>query len=157
MLWHSFSASVPTFQFSTPLPSHIGKETQDTFDEGEWFCFQRIVQLIEKQGPEDSFNFFRSDFIHLSISLASSTRVVKHHHHHHSSSLHLTPKSFAHFWSWCALFDGVLSLPIRQGTYYPPRLISPKFGRHLATVKYRVHLRRLFVSHAYIDESRESK
>lgn len=110
------------------------------------------------KGPEDSYNFFRSDFIHLSISLASSTRTVAHskHHHHNSSSLHLTPKAFAHFWSWCALFDGLLSLPIRQGTYYPPRLISPKFGRHLATVKYRVYIRRLFISHAYIDESRET-
>ncbi|KAF9464454.1 golgi-body localization protein domain-containing protein [Collybia nuda] len=113
------------------------------------------VPLIK--GPDDSFNLFRSDFIHLSISLASSTRSpVLGSHHQDPSSLHLTPKSFAHFWSWCSLFDSVLSLPIRQGSYYPPRPISPKLGRHLATLKYRIHLRRLFIMHAYMDESRET-
>jgi hypothetical protein len=54
------------------------------------------------------------------------------------------------------LFDGVLSLPIRQGSYYPHRIPSPKFGRHLATLKYRISVARIFIQHAYIDESRES-
>lgn len=49
-----------------------------------------------------------------------------------------------------------MSLPIRQGTYYPPRSISPKFGRHLATLKYRISVAQLFISHAYIDDSRQS-
>ena len=72
------------------------------------------------------------------------------------SSLHLTPKAFAHFWSFWSLFDSVLSLPIRQGSYYPRRFISPKFGRHLATLKYRISVARLFITHAYIDDSRET-
>jgi hypothetical protein len=88
----------------------------------------------------------------MSISLASSTQGDK----PTPSSFHLTPKGFAHFWSWWALFDGTLSLPIRQGTYYPLRTVSPKFGRHLATVKYRLSVARLFISHAYIDDSRAS-
>ncbi|RDB22829.1 hypothetical protein Hypma_010076 [Hypsizygus marmoreus] len=110
------------------------------------------------KGPEDSYNGFRSDFIHLSISLASSTRsgVPGSGHNHEPSSIHLTPKAFTHFWAWCDLFDSTLSLPTRQGSYYPARLISPKLGRHLATLKYRVHLHRLFFMHAYIDESRET-
>jgi len=49
-----------------------------------------------------------------------------------------------------------MSLPIRQGTYYPLRVISPKFGRHLATLKYRISVDQLFISHAYIDDSRET-
>ena len=73
------------------------------------------------------------------------------------SNLYLTPKVFAHFWSWCSLFDGALSLPIRQGKYYPWRPISPKLGRHLATLKYRVSLPHLYFVHGYIDDSRESK
>jgi hypothetical protein len=73
------------------------------------------------------------------------------------SSFHLTPKAFAHFWSWWDLFDGALSLPVRQGSYYSPsRVTSPKFGRHLATIKYRISVARLFVCHAYVDDSRES-
>lgn len=92
----------------------------------------------------------------MSISLASSTQNATPDRNTAPSSFHLTPKGFAHFWSWWALFDGTLSLPVRQGTYYPPRTISPKFGRHLATVKYRLSVARLFISHAYIDDSRAS-
>ncbi|KAG1768119.1 golgi-body localization protein domain-containing protein [Suillus occidentalis] len=120
------------------------------------------VQLVTTR-PEvrshthhDSYKGFRSDFIHLSVSLTSSL-------HPHScadpsspSSFHLTPHAFAHFWSWWALFDGNLSLPVRQGSYYPSKTVSPKFARHLATVKYRIVVPRLFISHVYIDDTRDS-
>ncbi|KAF8913997.1 golgi-body localization protein domain-containing protein [Gymnopilus junonius] len=105
---------------------------------------------------DDSYNGFRSDFIHLSVSLASSLKVKGQKLPSIPSSLHLTPKVFAHFWSWCALFDGALTLPIRQGNYHPTRPISPKFGRHLATLKYRISLPHLYFLHGYIDESRET-
>jgi len=72
------------------------------------------------------------------------------------NSFHLTPKVFTHFWSWWALFDGALSLPIRQGNYFPPRALSPKFGRHLATIKYRISTADLFISHSYADDSRDT-
>ncbi|KAK0468226.1 RNA pol II promoter Fmp27 protein domain-containing protein [Desarmillaria tabescens] len=90
----------------------------------------------EIKGPDDSYKGFRSDFIHL--------------------GLYLTPKVFAHFWSWWSLFDAVMSLPIRQGPYYPRRTISPKFGRHIATLKYRVSIRQLSIMHGYIDNGRET-
>ncbi|KAI5893473.1 uncharacterized protein SCHCODRAFT_02747457 [Schizophyllum commune H4-8] len=105
---------------------------------------------------EDSYNGFRSDFIHLSISLTSCIRPMKLGHLKNSSTLHLTPKTFAHFWAWWHLFDGVLSLPIRQGSYYPRRLLTPKFGRHLATLKYRISVPQLYLMHAYIDDSRQT-
>lgn len=107
------------------------------------------------QSSQDSYMGFRSDFVHLSISLASSLHPNTG-QRHHPSSLHLTPKAFAHFWSWWALFDSTMTLPVRQGTYWPARTISPKFSRHLATIKYRVHVPHLFVMHAYIDDSRDS-
>jgi RNA pol II promoter Fmp27 protein domain len=72
------------------------------------------------------------------------------------SSLYLSPNTFSHFWSWVGLFDGALSPPIRQGSYYPQKLRTPKFGRHLATLKYRIALARVYIQHAYIDDSRES-
>ncbi|KAJ6628726.1 golgi-body localization protein domain-containing protein [Mycena sp. CBHHK59/15] len=107
------------------------------------------------KSSEDSYNNFRSDFIHLSTSLTSaltaeSSRPLD------SNSLHLTPQAFTHFWSWWALFDGGLTLPIRQGTAWPVRPISPKFGRHLATLKYRISVQNLYIMHAYIDDSRET-
>ncbi|KAG2042334.1 golgi-body localization protein domain-containing protein [Suillus americanus] len=120
------------------------------------------VQLVttkmdtRSQTPHDSYKGFRSDFIHLSVSLTSSL-------HSHTcadpsspSSFHLTPHAFAHFWSWWALFDGNLSLPVRQGSYFPSKTVSPKFARHLATVKYRLVVPRLFISHVYIDDTRDS-
>ncbi|KAF9268076.1 hypothetical protein L218DRAFT_994841 [Marasmius fiardii PR-910] len=106
-------------------------------------------------GPADSYAGFRSDFIHLSISLTSSIRSLKK-EEPLASSLHLTPKAFSYFYSWWELFNSVLSLPIRLGTYYSPRHISPKFGRHLATLKYRIAVPKLHVMHGYIDDSKET-
>ncbi|KAL5488078.1 FMP27 [Sanghuangporus weigelae] len=107
--------------------------------------------------PEDSFSGFRSDFIHFSTSLSSLDNDKTAFGKPGSSSFHLTPKTFAHFWSWWGLFDRYLSLPIRQGKLFPnARPPSKKFGRHLATIKYRVGVQRLFISHLYMDDTRES-
>lgn len=105
------------------------------------------------QGVDDSYRRFRSDFIHFSFSLAASTQTCN----DVTNALHLTPKAFAHFWAWCSLFDSIPTLRIRVGTYYPPRPITPKFGRHIATIKYRIILSKLFVMHGYIDDSQESE
>ncbi len=89
----------------------------------------------------------------MSISLASSLNGAR---GKGFSSIHLSPGLFAHFWAWWGLFEGK-SLPIRQGTLYKhKRPLSPKFGQHLATIKYMISLGRLFVSHAYMDNSREA-
>ncbi|KAF9008973.1 golgi-body localization protein domain-containing protein [Cyathus striatus] len=111
--------------------------------------------ITPERKANDSYNGFRSDFIHLSVSLTSSLSPSSS-SLHNTSSLHLTPKSFAHFFSWWSLFDNVLSLPVRQGNYYPTRHVSPKLGRHLATLKYRIHVQHMSVIHAYIDDSRET-
>lgn len=116
------------------------------------------VQLATTK-PEtrhDSYKGFRSDFIHLSVSLTSSLHPHTCADPSSPNSFHLTPHAFAHFWSWWALFDGNLSLPVRQGSYYPSKTVSPKFARHLATVKYRIVVPRLFISHVYIDDTRDS-
>ncbi|EJD01130.1 uncharacterized protein FOMMEDRAFT_125792 [Fomitiporia mediterranea MF3/22] len=107
--------------------------------------------------PDDSFNGFRSDFIHFSTSLSSSINNKVSPGKVDSSSFHLSPKMFAHFWSWWALFDRSLSIAIRQGALFPrARPPSKKFTRHLATIKYRLAIQRLFISHIYMDDSRES-
>ncbi|KAI0750742.1 golgi-body localization protein domain-containing protein [Daedaleopsis nitida] len=118
------------------------------------------VKLEEKdhrpdiKSATDSYNGFRSDFIHMSISLTSGLRKTS---HVQPSNLHLSPEVFSHFWSWWHLFNGVLSLPTRQGQLYPrKRPISPKFGQHLATLKYRVSVPQLFISHVYVDNSQDA-
>ncbi|KAH0538411.1 hypothetical protein FGG08_005011 [Glutinoglossum americanum] len=102
----------------------------------------------------DAFRGFRSDFIHLSLSIVapmdrdwSVSNVTP------SSSyntVHLTPRFFTHFFNWWSLFSGAMSLPIRQGRLWPGiEKSSKKFGRHLATIKYSVLFSPLFMSHIY--------
>ncbi|KAL4076077.1 golgi-body localization protein domain-containing protein [Scleroderma citrinum] len=120
------------------------------------------VQLVRKseamsaQTQWDSYREFRSDFLHLSISLTSGLHHLEAAESPLSSSLYLTPKAFTNFWSWWGLFDNDLSPPIRQGSYYPHKPMTPKFSRHLGTIKYRVSLPQLFITHAYLDDTKES-
>ncbi|KAI0677563.1 golgi-body localization protein domain-containing protein [Trametes maxima] len=108
----------------------------------------------EVKSAEDSYNGFRSDFIHMSISLTSGLQKNA---GLHPSTIHLSPEVFSHFWSWWSLFNSALSLPIRQGDLYPrKRPISPKFGQHLATLKYMISVHRLFISHVYVDNSQDA-
>lgn len=106
----------------------------------------------------DSFAGFRSDFIHFSLSLISPTNDRPTTNRH--NSFHLSPKAFAHFFSWWDLFNppnGPMLLPIRQGSLYPSDKPPPvKFTRHLATLKYRFSLSPLFISHNYRQDSRTS-
>ncbi|KAF8528944.1 golgi-body localization protein domain-containing protein [Hysterangium stoloniferum] len=89
---------------------------------------------------------FRSNFIHFSTSLTSPLNKGS----DDTNSFHLTPKTFAHFWSWWHLFDGALSLPIRQGNLFPKsRPPTKKFGHHLATIKYRINFSSIYVAHVY--------
>ena len=89
----------------------------------------------------------------MSISLTSSTGATKAHKY---SSIHLSPGLFSHFWAWWTLFGGI-SLPIRQGRRYKhKRPLSPKFGQHLATIKYRISVPTLFIAHAYMDQSSDA-
>ncbi|EIW73580.1 hypothetical protein TREMEDRAFT_70997 [Tremella mesenterica DSM 1558] len=101
----------------------------------------------------DSYEGFRSDYIHFSVSLVNSTgdqlapdslNIDK------DNSLHLSPKAFAHFFAWWRLFDHTLSLPIRQGSLFPNFPTQSKsFGRSLGTIKYRFDLSPLYLSHVY--------
>ena len=66
------------------------------------------------------------------------------------NATHLTPRFFTHFFKWWSLFSGVMSLPVRQGPLWPGvTKTAKKFARHLATVKYKLLLAPLFVSHMY--------
>ncbi|KAH7887657.1 golgi-body localization protein domain-containing protein [Phlebopus sp. FC_14] len=115
----------------------------------------RLLAKTSTSKTQDSYRGFRSDFIHLSISITSALQQGSPGYIPQPSSFHLTPKAFASFWSWWGLFDNGMSLPIRQGSYFPRKAISPKFSRHLATIKYKVNIPQLFISHAYINDTRE--
>lgn len=66
------------------------------------------------------------------------------------NTIHLTPKAFAHFFSWWHLFSSVMSIPLRQGPLFPSLDRPPKkFIRHLATLKYQLDLSPLYLAHTY--------
>ncbi|BEI90738.1 uncharacterized protein CcaverHIS019_0308080 [Cutaneotrichosporon cavernicola] len=104
----------------------------------------------------DSYEGFRSDYIHFSVSLvapreaggvepmATGSAAITH------SSIHMNPKAFAHFFNWWNLFRSKIPAPIRQGRAFPdnPRS-SQSFGASLATIKYRCDIAPIYVSHMY--------
>lgn len=96
----------------------------------------------------DSLEGFRSDFIHFSISTVLKQRPAD--SQAEASSLHFSPKATAHFLAWWRLFNSTMSLPIQQGKMFPNSPPpSKKFGRTLATIKYRLDLHEVFLSHMY--------
>ncbi|PVG00036.1 hypothetical protein CPB86DRAFT_872242 [Serendipita vermifera] len=124
------------------------------------FTFKPHHQVALRVGPsddgKDSFEGFRSDFIHLAISMHSPINPGSK-HSNAMNSIHLTPRVFAHFWAWIRLFDDTLALPIRNGPIWPGvRPPSEKFGKHLATLKYRFSLDNLAISHTYKQDSQDS-
>jgi hypothetical protein len=102
----------------------------------------------------DSFAGFRSDFIHYSISLSAPTAGdIRGSAIEAKNSIHFSPMLMEHFWRWWQLFDSSMSLPIRQGLLFPAvQAPSKKFGRHVATIKYRFDLSPMFLCHTYRQE-----
>ncbi|KAH1461292.1 hypothetical protein KXX13_007305 [Aspergillus fumigatus] len=114
----------------------------------------------EERKDYDAYRGFRSNHIHLSISVvAPVSRNWDVDHLQPSASynaVHLSPRFFTHFFNWWSLFSGVMSLPVRQGPLWPGiTKTSKKFNRHLATVKYKLLLAPLFVAHIYKHKDRE--
>ncbi|CDK28174.1 unnamed protein product [Kuraishia capsulata CBS 1993] len=93
----------------------------------------------------DSYRGFKSRYIHMSISVESSGDNAY-------SSLHLSPMLFRHFFAWWESFS-LISLPIKEGKIFRhPDLDyrkKPKFGKSMFTIKYKLNLAPLFLSHIY--------
>ncbi|GLB07256.1 hypothetical protein AtubIFM57258_002585 [Aspergillus tubingensis] len=120
----------------------------------------RRFQVANLGQTYDAYRGFRSNHIHLSISVvAPESRNWSVDSVQPSASyntVHLTPRFFTHFFNWWSLFSGVMSLPVRQGPLWPGiTKTSKKFNRHLATVKYQLLFAPLFVAHIYKHKDRE--
>ncbi|KAL8969170.1 MAG: hypothetical protein Q9183_002122 [Haloplaca sp. 2 TL-2023] len=102
----------------------------------------------------DAFRGFRSNHIHMSISVSApwdrDWTVTNVKPSTNYNTVHLTPRFFTHFLNWWSMFSGVMSLPVRQGKLFPGvEKTNKKFGRHLATFKYSLFLSPLFLAHIY--------
>ncbi|WVQ72821.1 hypothetical protein IAR50_002381 [Cryptococcus sp. DSM 104548] len=108
----------------------------------------------------DSYEEFRSDFVHFSISLSApnDSKDVQSEEYQPDkvNSLHFAPKATHHFLAWWRLFGHQMSLPIRHGSLFPDSPPpSKKFGRSLGTMKYRFDLRPVYISHMYFQVSKD--
>lgn len=102
----------------------------------------------------DSFKNFRSDVIHLSISVTcplerdESTNIKK--EKTVQNSIQFSPKALRHGLSWGSLFDPAMSIPIRQGVLFPSlEPPSPKLGAFLQSIKVKICVGNLFLCHFY--------
>lgn len=93
----------------------------------------------------DTFEGWRCDYVHLAMSIESVNPDGRANH------LYVTPNAWAHFLAWLRLFNSRLSLPVRQGRVFPQITSAkkPKFGQHLATIKYRFNIEPLVATHMY--------
>ncbi|CAK7904066.1 protein YPR117W [[Candida] anglica] len=94
----------------------------------------------------DSYAGFRSDYLHLAISVESKGG---------SNTLSLTPLTFHYFFHWWNLMTKHMSLPIKQGALFAGSTTADKsshvkMGVHLFTIKYQLILEPLTISHLYM-------
>ncbi|SCU84945.1 LAFA_0D12970g1_1 [Lachancea sp. 'fantastica'] len=102
-------------------------------------------RFLDPSVVHDSYEGFRSDFIHLFFQVKNGTSVKS------SNNVHLAPYCMTHFFSWWNLFSTYTSGPIRQGPLFPDLLQNPKkFSKALFTVKYSLQVSPLMLCHTYI-------
>ncbi|WRT67617.1 uncharacterized protein IL334_004589 [Kwoniella shivajii] len=130
----------------------------------------RSAQALKKESDKlgrkvDSYEGFRSDFSHFSVSLISPTQHVpptrpENEISEHVSSLHCAPKAMYHFLRWIKLFNHATWLPTREGgqygSLYPgSKRKTKQESKPLATIKYHFNLAPLYVSHVYPQVTKE--
>lgn len=94
----------------------------------------------------DSYAGFRSDYIHMALSLNANNDASY-------NSIHLSPRTFQQFFNWWKLFASNMTLPIRRGRLFGEQKKSTKFSQHLFTIKFAFNFTSLFISHIYRDET----
>ncbi|KAK9462819.1 golgi-body localization protein domain-containing protein [Lipomyces oligophaga] len=135
---------------------NLGDGFGRTFESAPHYQVQlRRPNTIDPSKPYDAYSGFRSDYIHLALSVISPRDAAWDPSQPRSkstsiNSIHLTPLTFMHFFKWWDLFGDKVSLPVRTGKLFPPIMISKKFGRHLASIKYQFVLQPFFISHSYL-------
>ena len=104
----------------------------------------RLCNPIFAEKGHDSYAGFRTDFIHMILSLNASGE-------NGYNCLHLTPTAFEQFFNWWKLFSGNMLLPIRRGPLFDTQKNSMKFSQHLFSNTFKFNVKSLFISHTYRD------
>ncbi|EDO18378.1 hypothetical protein Kpol_1013p50 [Vanderwaltozyma polyspora DSM 70294] len=93
---------------------------------------------VDDFATHDSYAGFRSNFIHMSLTLLSNSDTAY-------NALQLNPSALQTFFSWWRTFSG--NLPVRRGKLYTAQNLSPKFGDCLRTISYRADVQPLYVTY----------
>ncbi|GAC93156.1 potential mitochondrial protein Fmp27 [Pseudozyma hubeiensis SY62] len=114
-------------------------------------------ESIPESERRDSFRGWRSHHLHFALSVFSPKNGIPGYGCSQDvakvealNNFYFSPLAWQHFWAWMRLFSSAMSLPIRVGKLFPDSPPpSPKFGRFLGTIKYRIDLAPLFIAHQY--------
>ncbi|KAH3668733.1 hypothetical protein OGAPHI_002488 [Ogataea philodendri] len=102
----------------------------------------------EERNAWDCYDGFRSQYLHMCVSLDSSSPGNT------KNTVHLTPLVFAHFFAWWNTFQSSLGLPIKAGTMFKNKFLdyrpSEGFGSHLFSISYTLNLKPVHLTHVYI-------
>lgn len=105
-----------------------------------------LYNPIYTKKKHDSYSGFRSDRVHMAITLIAHTEASY-------NTIHLTPGVFKQFFEWWSLFQGNMMLQVRRGKLFgDAEKSSAKFSEHLFTNKFKFHIKDLFLGHTYQDE-----
>lgn len=107
-----------------------------------------VVTNPEFEWHPDSYEGYRSDYLHLAISVASKSAKGNAY-----NAGYLTPITFQYFYYWWDTISEGISLPIKQGPLFntsPVKKSHIKMSPHLMTVKYQLILQPFIISHTYM-------
>lgn len=95
----------------------------------------------------DSYEGFRSDYIHMQLSVISKSTGGE-----AFNAGYLTPLTFSYFFHWWDSLTEGIGLPIRQGKLFNSQseVGSINTGPHLFTIKYLLVFEPLTISHTYM-------
>lgn len=95
----------------------------------------------------DSYEMYRSDYLHLAISVTSKSAKGNCY-----NAAYFTPLTFYYFFHWWHTISNTISLPIREGSLFPGKQVDKShvsMGPHLVTFKYQLVLEPLTISHMF--------
>lgn len=106
-----------------------------------------VVTHPKYEWHPDSYENYRSDYIHLAFSVISKSSTGN-----AFNAAYLTPLTFFYFFHWWNMMTKYTSLPVKQGPLFVNSPVSKshvKMGLHLFTVKYQLIFEPLTISHLY--------
>lgn len=107
-----------------------------------------IVTNPKYEWHPDSYEDFRSDYIHMALSVVSKSENGGAY-----NAAYFTPYTFHNFYYWWNTLTRNSSMPIKRGNLFnknPIDTSSIKMGPHIFTVKYQLIFEPLSLSHMYL-------